>query len=84
MGWGAGRKLGPVLENTRRVLAVEILSAVQGIDYRAPLEPAPGTQAVAALVRNHVPPLEEDRPLSDEIESIAQLIGDGSIQSAAG
>ena len=83
MGWGAGRKLSPVLDNTRRVLAIEILSAVQGIDYRAPLEPAPGTGGVAALVRNHVPPLDADRPLSDEIESVADLIADGSIQAAA-
>ena len=82
MGWGAGRKLVPILDNTRRVLAVEILCAVQGIDYRAPLEPGLGNRSVKALVRNHVPPLESDRPLSDEIEAVASLIGDGSIQAA--
>jgi histidine ammonia-lyase len=84
MGWGAGRKLTPILDNTSRVIAAEILCAVQGIDYRKPLEPGPGAASVVTLVRNHVPPLGQDRPLSDEIETVAELIKDGSIEAAAG
>jgi histidine ammonia-lyase len=81
MGWGAGRKLFPVLENTRRVLAVEMLCAAQAFEYRKPLRPAPGTAAVVSLIREHVPPLAEDRPLSDEIETVSQLIGSGEIET---
>lgn len=77
MGWGAGKKLFPILDNVRRVLAIEILCAVQGIEYRSPLRPAPGTARIAAAVRSHVPPLHQDRSLSDEIELIARLIDDG-------
>ncbi|MEE8407916.1 MAG: aromatic amino acid lyase, partial [Acidimicrobiia bacterium] len=84
MGWGAGRKLVPILDNTSRVIAAEILCGVQGIDFRKPLEPGPGTASVVTLVRNHVPPLGQDRPLSDEIETVAKLIKDGSIEAAAG
>ena len=82
MGWGAGRKLTPILDNTRRVIASEILCAVQGIDYRMPLEPAAGTGSIAELVRNHVPPLNKDRPLSEETETVAGLIADGSFEAA--
>jgi len=81
MGWGAGRKLFPILDNTRRVLAVEMLCAAQGLEYRKPLRPAPGTAAVVALIREHVPPLTEDRPLADEIETLAGLIGSGEIET---
>jgi len=81
MGWGAGRKLFPILDNTRRVLAVEMLCAAQGLEYRKPLLPAPGTAAVVALIREHVPPLTEDRPLADEIETVAGLIGSGEIET---
>lgn len=81
MGWGAGRKLFPVLDNTRRVLAVELLCAAQALEYRKPLRPAPGTGAVVSLIREHVPPLAEDRPLADEIETVSQLIGSGEIEA---
>ncbi|MGH8874546.1 MAG: histidine ammonia-lyase [Acidimicrobiia bacterium] len=83
MGWGAGRKLSEVLRNTARVLAVEVLCAVQGIEYRRPLEPAPGTGAVARTVREVVPPLGEDRVVSGEIEAVAEMIENGSLVAAA-
>lgn len=84
MGWGAGKKLFPILDNTRRVIAIEILCAVQGLEFRKPHQPAPGTASVASLIREHVPPLTKDRSLSDEIEIVARLIGDGSVAAAIG
>jgi histidine ammonia-lyase len=84
MGWGAGRKLSTVLANARRVVAIEILCAVQGVGYREPLRPAPGTGAVMDLIRSHVPPLDRDRPLTAEIEVVTGLIADGSVGAAAG
>ncbi|MCI0677821.1 MAG: histidine ammonia-lyase [Actinobacteria bacterium] len=79
MGWGAGKKLLEVIENVRRVIAVELLCAVQGIEYRAPLKPAKGTGRVVDIVRRHVPPLTVDRALGDEIETVARLIGERAI-----
>jgi histidine ammonia-lyase len=83
MGWGAGLKLGQVLSNARRVIAIELLCATQGIESRRPLQPAPGTGALVGLIRSHVPPLTEDRSLTDEIELVAGLIEDGSVVAAA-
>jgi len=79
MGWGAGKKLFPLLDNVQRVLAIEILCAVQGVEYRAPLRPAPETAAIVDLVRSHVPTLTSDRSLSKEIEIVAGLISDGRL-----
>lgn len=84
MGWGAGKKLFDVIENVTRVIAIEILCGVQGLDYRQPLEPAVGTGRIAARVREKVPPLERDRPLTSNIEAVAAMIRDGSLTSLAG
>ncbi len=84
MGWGAGRKLSSVLANARRVVAIELLCAVQGVEYRSPLTPGAGVARVVELVRDHVPPLTGDRSLSDEIEVAAGLIEDGSVADVAG
>ena len=84
MGWGAARKLGDVLTNTARVVAVEILCAVQGLEHRRPLRPGRGTQAAVDAVRSVVPRLEADRTPAPDIEMIATLIEDGTLQAAVG
>ncbi|MGZ8753568.1 MAG: histidine ammonia-lyase, partial [Acidimicrobiia bacterium] len=84
MGWGAGLKLTEILENAATVVAVEILCAVQGIGYRLPLRPSPACAAVVELVRSAVPPLEDDRPLSAEIETVAGMVRSGELIAAAG
>ncbi len=82
MGWGAGLKLLKVLDNVQTVLAVEILCAVQGLEYRRPLQPGAGTASVVALVRARVPPLEGDRSPSEEIEVVSEMIADGALTGA--
>lgn len=79
MGWGAARKLLTVIENVRRVLAIEILCAVQAIEYRAPLTPAPGTGGLVAAVRERVPRLDGDRSHAADIEVVADMIENGEI-----
>jgi histidine ammonia-lyase len=50
MGWAAAKKLRTVLDNVGSLLAVELLSAVRGLQLRAPLRPSPaGRAAIAAL-----------------------------------
>jgi histidine ammonia-lyase len=50
MGWAATKKLRTVLDNLTSILAVELLSAVRGIQLRAPLTPSPaGRLAVSAV-----------------------------------
>lgn len=82
MGWGAGRKLGDVLDNTVHVLAVEILCAVEGITHRAPLRPAAGTGAVVESVRAVVPRLDADRVVARDIGAVSTLVEDGTIVEA--
>ena len=83
MGWGAGLKLIDVIENTARVVAIEILCAVQGMEHRLPLRPSAAGAAVSRVVREVIPPLEDDRPISGEIETVAGLVRSGELLRAA-
>ena len=82
MGWGAGRKLAQVLDNTARVVGIELLCAAEGVEHRAPLQPGTGTAAAVAAVRRHVAPLEADRVLSGDIEAAADLVQTGGLVAA--
>jgi histidine ammonia-lyase len=77
MGWGAGRKLVTVMDNTARVLAVEMMCAAEGVDLRAPLRPGAGTAAAHAVIRQAVGPLVDDRPPGPSIEAVARLVEEG-------
>jgi len=83
MGFTAGLKLGAVLDNVTRVLAVELACGVQGLELRRPLASAAGTAAVDRAIRAVVPPLDADRPPGPDIEAIAELIDDGTLVAAA-
>jgi histidine ammonia-lyase len=48
MGWHGARKLRRSIDGLTRVLAIELLTAVRGLELRAPLAPSPATQAVLA------------------------------------
>ena len=73
-----------MLINTRRVLAIEILCAAQGLEYRKPLLPSPRVQAVVDRIRQDVPSLEDDRQISGEIEQVAIMVANGELLEAAG
>lgn len=74
MAMAAAYKLRRVIRNVRRVLAIELMCAAQGIDFRAPLKPGRGVARAHAGVRKHVDRLGEDRVLSTDIESLARAI----------
>lgn len=78
MGWGAGRKLEEVLANTSRVVAVELMCAAEGIDHRAPLQPARKTGWGRDMVRTVVPRLDRDHPPGPFIEAVARLVEGGA------
>lgn len=74
MGMGAALKLQTVVGNARRILAIELLSAAQGIDLLRPLESSPPLEALHRAFRNEVPVLEEDRQLSLDLETAEAFV----------
>lgn len=79
MAMGAAVKLRRVVQNVRHVLAIELLCAMQGIDYRRPLRSSEPVERAHALLRGVVPPLGRDRVLAPDIAAAAQLIADGAL-----
>ena len=76
MGWHAGRKLRKVVDNLRRVIAIELVTAGRALDMRAPLKPAPITGALLAKLRKEVPGVGPDRFLAPELEAAERLLKD--------
>jgi histidine ammonia-lyase len=77
MGMSAARRLRSMLDNLRRILAIELLAACQGIDFLAPLRTGPEAEKAYSLVRAVSPPLEADRSLSKDIEDVSHQIDEG-------
>ena len=84
MGWSAARKLRRAVDGLTRVLAIEVLTAARALELRAPLEPAPATGAVIALLRSSgIEGPGPDRHLSPEIEACVSLVQSGAVLAAA-
>jgi histidine ammonia-lyase len=71
-----------VLANVERVLAIELLAGVQGVEFLAPLQPGLGVRAAREHVRSLSPRLRDDRPLSGDIEAVAESIRTGELIEA--
>jgi histidine ammonia-lyase len=77
MAMGAAWKLRRIVQNVRNVLAIELMCAAQGIDFRHPLKPGRGVARAHHAVRALVPPLKRDRVLSGDIERLSAAIAQG-------
>jgi histidine ammonia-lyase len=82
MGNAAALTCWQVLANAERALAIELLAGAQGVEFLAPLEPGPGAKAAHDFVRTLSPTLDEDRPLADDIERVADAIRSGQLVAA--
>ena len=82
MGTIAARQSAEIGRNVRRVLAMEMMVACQGIDMRGNKGLGKGTQAAYDLVRKGCPRLEEDREMYEDINYCEKIIEDGSLLKA--
>lgn len=74
MGWHAARKLRKVVDNLRRILAVELIAAARAVELRAPLKPAPVTGELISILRERVPGMGSDRDLGEELAQAYELL----------
>jgi histidine ammonia-lyase len=81
MGSISAKHAQMILKNVIQVLAIEMLSAAQGIDFRLPLEPGRGTGAAWRCIRSEIPHWQEDRIMYPDIEKMTELIRSGGILS---
>ncbi len=74
MGSISGRKFNQVLDNVERILAIELMYACQGLEFRRPRKTSPFLEEVFAKVRSVCPKLEDDRLIGDDINNIIDLL----------
>jgi histidine ammonia-lyase len=78
MGSISGRKLNQVLDNLEYILAIELLSACQAIEFRRPLKSSEILESAHDYVRRFVSFAEEDRIFAEDIDKIKTIISDFS------
>jgi histidine ammonia-lyase len=74
MGTIAARKAREIINNTEEVLAVEFLTAAQGIDFRAPLKPGIGTGKIHKQIRKVIRPVTKDRLMVGDLVKMKELM----------
>lgn len=84
MGCTAALQTRQIVNNVEYILAIELMAAAQGIDFRKETlgqtaHLGRGTQPAYTLIRAHVPFLEKDAIMSPYMESIKKLIIDGEL-----
>jgi len=79
MGPGAAQKASRILENSEYVIAIELLTAAQGVDLRDSARLGDGTVQVHGLIRDYVKTLTEDRSSHEDIEEVRNLVKLGKI-----
>ncbi len=74
MGMTAALKLGSVLANVRRVLAIELVAAAQGIDLLRPLTSSAPLERLHARVRARVRSWDEDREMAPDLATAEEIL----------
>ena len=70
----AARRLGDMADNTRQVIACELLAAAQGVDFHRPLKTSEPLQRLHAAVRERVEFYTEDRYLAPDLWALEELL----------
>lgn len=79
MGSISALKLLEIYQNVENVLAIELLTAGQALDFRAPLKPGKGVEIAHSYIRKHVQHRDKDRLFTEDLESARRIIQDRSL-----
>jgi len=84
MGMTGATKLRSIVDIAEASVAIELITAAEGLEYRKPLAPGRGVQSAYEIVRARVPRLEADRSMSADIQSMVEAIRQGEFDSLLG
>lgn len=77
MGMTSALKLRSIVENAEHLLAIELLAAAEGLEFRRPLKGGAGVEQAYERIRKISPAVEADRSLSSDIARVAAAIREG-------
>jgi len=78
MGSISGRKLSMILDNLEYILAIELMTACQAIEFRRPLKSSELLEFAHGYVRKFVGFAQEDRIFADDVIEIKNMLNDFS------
>jgi histidine ammonia-lyase len=84
MGMTGATKLRSIVDLAEASVAIELITAAEGLEYRKPLAPGRGVESAYKIVRTRVSRLEADRSMSADIQSIVEGIRRGEFDSLLG
>jgi len=84
MGTTAARKARKVVDNTARVIGIELLVAAQAVDFRGAENLGRGTSAAYRMLREDIDFLEKDRILYPIIEQAVEMVTSGRLVEVVG
>ena len=83
MSTHAARRLLKMSNNLAIIIGIELLTAVQGLEFRKPLKTSSTLAKLIIELRKYVAPLEKDRSLAPDIEKASLLIRNGKLIKTA-
>ena len=81
MGMTAATKLRSVVDLAEQAIAIELITAAEGLEHRKPLAPGRGVKQAYETVRALVKPLNNDRSMSADIGRVVEAIDTGEFDS---
>ena len=81
MGMTGALKLRQIVEHAERVVAIELMCAAQGVEFRKPLRPSREIERAHAAVRAVVPHLDKDRILAPDIDALSAAVRAGNFDA---
>lgn len=79
----AARRLFAMTENLTGIVAIELLAACQGIDFKRPLKTSTTLEKIFSQVRAHVSFYDKDRYFAPDIATVKSLVQSGMLAKTA-
>jgi histidine ammonia-lyase len=81
MGMTGALKLRQIVENAERVVAIELMCAAQGLEFRRPLKAGLQIEQAHTAVRGVVSRLDRDRVLAPDIDALSAAVRAGNFNA---
>jgi histidine ammonia-lyase len=79
MACHGARRLIDMNRNLAQIIGIELLTAAQGVEFRAPLKTSPALQDVLTKLREDIPALGPDRFMANDLAKAGELIISGAM-----
>ncbi|MEE2525080.1 histidine ammonia-lyase [Hyphobacterium sp. HN65] len=77
------RRLLEMTSNLQAIIALEWLTAAQGMDFHAPLSSSQALETAKSALRAEIPMLEDDRFFAPDIARATEMVAEGALDGIA-